>query len=137
MRVVPRPLLRGTDAVHRQDADVRVVASVEWGGVDYSDQKYLVGGRLAGMVIVGIFTFTIGAFIWRAIQSPYSHIFTLHGRARIVVQAIPGGGEPAPAGLRSAVRPARGVGEGEAKIVIDALSDSGYTNFMKVPEKKK
>lgn len=108
--------------------DVRVLVSVDWGGIDLKDKKYIVGGKVAGMVVVGIFTWGIGAIIWGLASPPYGHIFTLDGKVKVTVQAV-----PVKAGSSYAI----GAGEGSARIVIDTESDTGYTNFMRVPQDKK
>jgi hypothetical protein len=117
----------GSQIISPPRPDVRIIASLDWGGVDFTDKKYVNGGKLAGMIVVGLVTFTVGGIIWRIIESPMDHTFTLNARAHVTIRAI-----PTAAGLR----PGFGLGEGSAQIVIDADSDSGYTANMAVPQKK-
>jgi hypothetical protein len=103
--------------------DVRLVASLDWGGIDYTDKKTVNGGKVVGMIVVGILTFGIGAVIWALADSPTDHTLVLDSRVRMTVRAIPG----APG-----VAPAIAGGEGSARIVIDPTSDSGHTSGLVV-----
>jgi hypothetical protein len=108
-------------------ADARMVVSVDWGGIDYQDDKHASTKRVVGMVVTGIFTFGVGAIIWALAQSPMVHVLTLKARVHLTARII-----PITAGLRFAAAP----GAGEAQITIDTETDSGYTNNMSVPQKK-
>ncbi|HZS35267.1 MAG TPA: hypothetical protein VFF06_00495 [Polyangia bacterium] len=113
-----------------QAPDLRVVASVSWGGIDFEDHKYVVGGRLAATILLTIFTLPVaglGGLLYGAIKGVTGHTFTLKARVRITLRAI-----PAVAGLRAGV----GQGEGSSQIVIDAESASGYAHAITIPEKK-
>jgi hypothetical protein len=152
VNIIPRPI-EGPP----QSADLRLVASVDWGGVDYQERKYIVAGRLAGQLgLLGgglffgsiaygvglsrgdflggitagtLFMFggPIAAGIWRLARSPTARTFTLSGRVRVTLRAIP---------VAAALKPAQGVGEGEARMIIDTESASGYTNSMALPRKR-
>jgi hypothetical protein len=156
--------------------DLRVIASLDWGGIDFKDHTYVVwsragamlgilgGGLVLGAIVIGAganATTTIsGPFpggsrevpddslrlstgiaggtimllgiavplIWRAIDKPVGHQFTLTGRVRLNLRVIPNA---------AGQRPAQAVGDGESHIVIDTRSDSGYTNLIEIPEPKK
>jgi hypothetical protein len=107
-------------------ADARVAVSVDWGGIDYQDNKHVSVARATGMAVVGVFTFGLGAIIWRLAQTPMVHTLTLKARVHITVRVIP---------VQTGLRFAMASGSGESQIAIDQETDSGYTNQMTVPEK--
>jgi hypothetical protein len=150
--------------------DLRVVVSLDWGGIDFKDHQYVVWPKAAGQLGLAIGSILIGgtiigasltatktvfgrevadtdvqtaggiaggailgagvlaAIIWRLADKPVGHQFTLTGRVRLALRVIPNA---------AGQRPAIGTGDGESHIVIDTKSDSGYTNFIEVPETKK
>jgi hypothetical protein len=83
-----------------------------------------IAAAVGGLLTIGC---PVAAAVWRALEKPTGHQFTLTGRVRIVMRAIPNA---------AGQRPAQGVGDGESHIVIDEGSDSGYTNLLHVPEPK-
>lgn len=181
IRVIPRPrlqLLGGglglapVSASPQQPApDLRLVASVDWGGVDYEEKKYVVASRMGGQLglligglvlgsvaygvtfgykpsssatdvssssyqqsIIGLSVGTalaaglpLAALSWRLAKSPMARTFTLSGRARITLRAIP---------VAEGLKPAQGTGEGDARATIDSESPSGYAKDLTIPEKK-
>jgi len=108
-------------------ADARLAVSVDWGGIDFQDHKHPTGGRVAGMVIGGILTFGLVAIIMALSDSVTVHTLTLKARVHLTARLIP---------IATGLRYASAIGEGESSITIDAESDSGYTNNMKIPQKK-
>jgi hypothetical protein len=176
MRVIPHPTLAPVRSeasapvvvVRAENAetaapqpDVRIIASLDWGGIDFKDHQYIVwpragamlgilgggliiggaalgagmnasnvdealGGSIAGGAIMAVGILV--PIVWYFVDKPVGHQFTLTGRVRLALRVIPNA---------AGQRPAQGVGDGESHIVIDTRSDSGYTNFIQVPEPKK
>jgi hypothetical protein len=58
----------------------------------------------------------VGAWLWYRHDSPFPHTYTLHGRVRVVAQAI-----PMTAGTAFTTE-----GKGESKLIIDETNPEGY-----------
>lgn len=135
-------------------ADVRLVASVDWGGIDLKDQQYVTGWPLAGQVTLGALSLiggvasTIGVLVdgnsgklgmtigiplaglggaiaWAILDPSVGHVFTMQGRARVTLV-----GMPQSAGLAAA----GGSGEGESSVVVDPESDTGFSLMIDLPQ---
>jgi hypothetical protein len=124
------------------DPDFRLLVGVSWAGLDTRDKvrtdetlltKQLglaIGGFLGGLTLFTIADRTYGyvlsglatvggpagAYMWSRWDTPFKHTYTLLGRARIVIDAIPTG-EGAALQI---------TGEGTAKIVADDNVTEGY-----------
>lgn len=103
--------------------DIRLVASVDWGGIDLKDQEYIKGGTLFAQIFFAIIVPPLGIVLFLALDST-AHTFTMIGRVRMTLRAF-----PTAEGLAAAIA----VGEGESSIVIDPESDSGYTLRLAIP----
>jgi hypothetical protein len=130
----------------RQPADLRLAVSVDWGGVDMRDEKYLkpwpFGGQVAlggvGLVATGAglgsdtppvwilgMVGMAGAAIWAIAHSSEGHTFTLVGRVQLTMRTIPRkAGEPV----------GQGTGSGESSIVVDPRDQYGYQPIMTLPK---
>lgn len=170
VQVVPRPLpqvvrtesptdrvsiavqpLAVSEPAHK--VDLRVVVSVDWGGIDYKDQKYTKTGLLAGQLILGLAGVTLGSMtlglglgldgkgggaitgltlgpILLAVGLGGSTIWGLakspfqHRFTLMSRTRITVRAIP----LLEEVPPGDGSGEGAANIVIDTGSKDGYTH---------
>ena len=129
------------------EAEIRLVASVDWGGIDLVERRHTNGWPLAGWIILPILGPLIGASLaddgfeelgipliygsvlgdvaWIIFGDTTGHTFTMLGRTRVTLRAI-----PQVSGLAAAF----GVGEGESSIVIDTDSDSGYALTVDLPK---
>ena len=107
-------------------SDVRLVASVDWGGVDYEEARELLGGRVALAIVLSVLTLGVAGIIYIAVTDFYDHTFTLKSRVHITLRAL-----PTTTNLRGGI----GVGEADSKIVIDARSASGYSAEIDIPKK--
>jgi len=170
LRVVPRPLpqvvhsdgeterlslsLRPSDPEQPANRiDLRLVASVDWGGIDYKEQKYWRKNSLVGVLTFGIAGLNgiglLGAVpstrsdvllglgapmvpcllvagLWAIFDPPRATKFTLDGRARISLRALP---------IAAGLAAGQSAGEGESRIVIDTGTRDGYVKDLDIPEK--
>lgn len=121
--VIPRPLVPAGSVLmvpaksDEKKPDLRVVASLDWGGIDYTTRRRVHGGKLAGTIVLGIFTAGIGAAIVAAISPPYFHELTLDSRIKLTVRVFP---------QVPGLLPANAAGEGAAQLIIDPLSSDGH-----------
>src|SRR5439155_23355753 len=60
-----------------QAPEVRMVASLDWGGIDFEDRKYVVGSHVAATIVIGILTLGIGGILYAAVAKLTAHTFTL------------------------------------------------------------
>jgi hypothetical protein len=124
-------------------ADVRLVVSVDWGGIDVKDDTYVkpwplvgqvLGGIAAGALIVygiagedaegaiiGGTVAAAGDITWAAVHSSIGHSYTLQGRTQLTIRAI-----PAQTGLAYSVS----TGTGESAVVIDSNDPKGYRTTL-------
>jgi hypothetical protein len=125
-----------------EPADYRLLVGVSWGGIDARDKVRTdeplltkqvglgVGGLLAGLalltiwdnrygIILGIGTAVgspVGAYLWYSKETPFPHTYTLIGRVRLLVHALPNV-EGAPITKEAS---------GESRVIVDETSAEGY-----------
>jgi len=133
-----------------QPVDLRLVASVDWGGIDLKDQQYIKAWPLAGQIALGALSLLTGigataaigdddlmpvtlgipmlgiasAIIWAVLDPSEGHVFTMQGRVRVTLAGI-----PQSAGLAAV----SGFGEGESSVVVDPESHTGYSMILNLP----
>ncbi len=108
-----------------EQPDVRLVASVDWGGIDLKDHKYIKGGQLIGSILLSLPLLTLPiVIIWNLVSPIYGHTFTMIGRVRVTLRAIP---------VSPGLAAAAATGEGESSVVVDPDSDTGYMLIMPLP----
>jgi hypothetical protein len=130
----------------QQPADLRLVVSVDWGGMDVRDEKFLKEWPLLGQIglgglgLAGIIggaagnngTVTVagtiglvGAVVWQVFDSSMDHTYTLDGRVQLTLRTIPHNPRE-PVGI--------GIGNGESRIVVDPKDQYGYQPNLVVPK---
>lgn len=129
-----------------EPADLRLIAAVDWGGIDIRDKKYTPAWPLAGQIALGTVGATAigigagdeeaapivigammiaGAAIWFFAGPDHTaHTYTLAGRVRVTMHVLPQQRDLA--GLSAS-------GEGQSAVVVDSTKDDGYTVLMPIP----
>jgi hypothetical protein len=140
-------------ALMGQIPELRLVISVDWGGVDIKEQRYTTWGRLGGQLslIIGsvalatAVTFAtegegimvagpvggaglLGGILWLIIDPPRAHLFTQTARVGVTLRVIP---------VAEGIPYAQTTGSGENSVVIDPEVDTGYTLTVDLPDEKK
>jgi hypothetical protein len=127
-----------------QKEDVRILAKVDWGGVDLKDHSYTKAWPLVGQVGLGVLGIVgaamlatsdsdlavpgvalllsgiVGDGLWILFQHDdyVAHTFTATGRTKVTIYAIP---------QAESIEGTQGDGDGESQIVIDSEDKDGYT----------
>ncbi len=117
--------------------DLRLLVSVDWGGIDYSKEKYWQNSKLTTQLIFAAVTICSGGVIdamsmdvpvfsilgavipsiWFAISPPIGHKFVLKSRVHMTISVIP---------LKKEIRAGTFSGNGQDSIVVDDKSSTGY-----------
>jgi hypothetical protein len=131
--------------------EVRILAKVDWGGVDLKDHAYTKAWPLAGQILLAVVStgFGIGlsfatessapgyilsiggvggAVLWGVFGPDLEgHTFTVTGRTKVTIYTIP---------QADGLAGTQGEGEGESSIVIDSEDQDGYTVKRLIPKEK-